>query len=1382
GVAALVQAAIAASSSGDESAAAASRASQADKSEVVQQLLLEHLATWGPAAAGGGAGSGSAGAAGAAGSSALGGGGGGGGPSSGTATTSVSGSARQLIACCMLAARVKAVEQGRGRALEDVEAAEEVVAYRQVYERKRSCLGASTSGLPPVSRESALLLSRWLVVDSVLGRSRGTLLSWLAEAGGGGRGGRQDAAAHAAAVRAKAIKLLGGAIEADVGVLGMSEVQEGIKGALGDDSVLVREAAVDLIGKHISRHAGLASQYYDVLVRASEDAGLTVRKRGIRLLWECCVRCPDFSRRGDALMRIVQRATDQEETMRALVTKICSEIWFLPKFQIEDEVSHEVSQVTRGPQQRAAQLGEVVAALYGRSSGAAVPFHAGLPIIVTIRGIVGEDGKPEYDAVRSGAREVADALLARALELQGEQEQAGPEQGGGQGQQAGTQGLQGTQGQQAPAAELFQCLLALHALCVADVRLLHRASDPQRVVRCLAPYVKSLPPKDPRDPASRPRAEQLVVVLALLGGCMPPLRHLEEGLAGELGEDLREAIMRVAQVQVVSVAVQCLCTLAALKPQHRAAVREQAALYQRHLRRGLDLKRAAAGAGEQLSGSLDQRLRQFPRFLYALGLLCRHGADILDETVEGSDHPSCSAALDLVLGVYGAMDDVRGVRENALQALGHILISRPQLAVAVPGVRPLLEGALGRSAPAPLKSRCLASLTELLRVEGEALVGRQEAARREAAAAQQASTLPEAEARQLARRNGEGDTSVSSSIVQYLWERILDLATDITPPPQPTQSGTGSGAHTPPPTPGGMGGGGATPTAHGAVVRRRALDLIELVIRDGIVVPWSALPALCALATDPEPDTAARALRCVVGLAGAHTAFVAGQVPAGLERAYGFHRALAAVGRPGRPPEMESCKPLVEGLVGVWSGAFQPDRTLKAKFLTALLKPLDEGCCLASGAAAKSDPHLLAFMSYLVAELPYRKMDELLAVLVRLNDILRSRAEAVLGRFQELRQQAQGQQQQGGKEPAASAPANGAPAAAPPASPLPSRGPCSSASASSAVHAPNGLIATVKAAIAVSLLLLLKKYLHTAYDLSPDRAAKYDPSGPQRKVEEKLNAVRTPRLSLRFNSSKLGLDVPARLAVLYGGGHHNHQQPNAPGSVRSARTATAAAAAQGLSSSVMTGGGSTAGTAAAAATAASAAATAAAAAAVPLSAMLSEPGVEGVYRVLKSLMLQDATDFRQATAGAGGPADTAGGGAPPAPSSPGGVEEAAEALDLVADMATAGGAAAGAGAGTGSKKPPLAARGRGRGAGRGSRGGRSSGTTAAATTGARGRGRAAAPAGSGGEARSGTAGKRGRKRKARGYDSDEEEEEDDGSEDEGVYKPKPTRRRLDKTL
>ncbi|EFJ52890.1 hypothetical protein VOLCADRAFT_115818 [Volvox carteri f. nagariensis] len=1149
---------------------------------------------------------------------------------------SIAGSARQLIACNMLLAHDKAMERQQGCKLDDKQTKDAILHYQQIYERQRSCLGASTSGLPSLDRVTAVALSRWLITKSVLGCSRSTLLGWLAEAGGTGRTQKE---AYAAAARAKSIKLLGGAIEVDVRILSLPEVQVGIKGALSDDSVLVREAALDLIGKHISRSTDLAAQFYDVLVHAAADTGLTVRKRAVRLLWECCVRCPEFERRTDALLLIVSRATDTEDTMRALVNKICAEIWFLPQFRLEsDEGSSDVS---RGADQRAFQLGDVVMAIYSRMGSAiSIPFHSATPIVAMIRNVVGEDGKSEYEAVRRGAREVVDVLLARALELQGEQD-APPQPPSTSGRKGGL----------APSEELFQCLLALHALCVADEM-----------------------PSGTNDLAGRRKAEQLLAVLAIVGGCMAALRHMDDALADEIVQDVRSIICRVSHVQAVTVACQCLCAMAKLKPRHRNTVRLEAATFYNFLDNDFQKKASALcvmPCWTCLVTGLPEKQRMYPRVLYTLGTLCRYGADILDDANEECKHPTCGAAMELVLRFYNLLGDNVRAKETALQALGFIFIARPQLAVNVRDVGPVLEAALESSAPASIKARCLSSLTDLLRSEEDVLLARQAAARQEAEAAQVASTLPDAENRALARRNGEGDSS------SMLWDKILALATDTTPAPCPTASG-----QTPPPTPTG------TAAAHGAVVRRRALDLIEVVIRGGIVVPWEALPALCALATDPERDTASRALTGLRAVVAANTAYVAGQVPRGVTEAYAFHCRLAALERPGQAPAPDKCRTLVEGLSAVWTTVFLPDKALKAKFLTALLKPLDEGCSLASGTAAKSDPYLLSFMAYIIAELPYRKMDELLAVLVRINEIVSRRAEEVLARFQDLREAAQST-----KAANATNTKNGASTHS--ALPEPS-----ARSTSSSFGTPSSNLAgVVKASVALSLLLLLKQYLRLSYEVTAERVAKYEPTGQQRKVEEKFPAVHNGKL--RFNASKLRTDVAARVAGM----------PAVAGAGVSSRAAKAAA---GLAAAGAGGG-------------------------IGMVSVL-DPGVEEVYKVLKTLMKQDELDYKQGAAAAAIGADGA-------DAFPGQNDLRDVAINLEEIMAAPDSAAGGA------KKPPLASRGRGRV----SRG-RGACSTREPTTTGQGRGRPPAA----GRGRGSTGTKRAGRRKRIGSDS----EDSGGTEDE----------------
>ena len=57
-----------------------------------------------------------------------------------------------------------------------------------------------------------------------------------------------------------------------------------------DEAVSVREAAVDLLGRHIGDSAELAGAYLPMLAASARDAGTSVRKRALTILWESCIR------------------------------------------------------------------------------------------------------------------------------------------------------------------------------------------------------------------------------------------------------------------------------------------------------------------------------------------------------------------------------------------------------------------------------------------------------------------------------------------------------------------------------------------------------------------------------------------------------------------------------------------------------------------------------------------------------------------------------------------------------------------------------------------------------------------------------------------------------------------------------------------------------------------------------------------------------------------------------------------------------------------------------------------------------------------------------------------------------------------------------------
>lgn len=142
-----------------------------------------------------------------------------------------------------------------------------------------------------------------------LGKAQAGVLTWLLEA-------MDPTKQLAPTTRAKAVKALGDVVAADTRVLAAPAVQAAVEGALQDEAVSVREAAVALLGRHIGNDRDLALRLFNTLARASTDAGTSVRRSAIKILWECCMRQPGFSRATDACKHVLMRAGDPEESIQ----------------------------------------------------------------------------------------------------------------------------------------------------------------------------------------------------------------------------------------------------------------------------------------------------------------------------------------------------------------------------------------------------------------------------------------------------------------------------------------------------------------------------------------------------------------------------------------------------------------------------------------------------------------------------------------------------------------------------------------------------------------------------------------------------------------------------------------------------------------------------------------------------------------------------------------------------------------------------------------------------------------------------------------------------------------------------------------------------------
>lgn len=116
--------------------------------------------------------------------------------------------------------------------------------------------------------------------------------------------------------RTKALRTLGQIILADPDILSLSNVRNQVALRVSDPSPAVREAAIDLVAKHIASDPILGKEYYEVMRARINDTGLGVRKRVIKLLKDIYSRSEDRSMQSEIAGSILSRITDEEHSVR----------------------------------------------------------------------------------------------------------------------------------------------------------------------------------------------------------------------------------------------------------------------------------------------------------------------------------------------------------------------------------------------------------------------------------------------------------------------------------------------------------------------------------------------------------------------------------------------------------------------------------------------------------------------------------------------------------------------------------------------------------------------------------------------------------------------------------------------------------------------------------------------------------------------------------------------------------------------------------------------------------------------------------------------------------------------------------------------------------
>jgi cohesin loading factor subunit SCC2 len=134
----------------------------------------------------------------------------------------------------------------------------------------------------------------------------------------------KDSAVH---VRTKAMKSLSTVVAVDPAILSRNEVCHSIQYHIADGSALVREAAVELLGKFVLNQPDLVLQYYDMLVVRMLDTSVSVRKRVIKIFKDICTQQEQFPKAVDVYSKMLRRIGD-EEGVKNLVANVFHALWF----------------------------------------------------------------------------------------------------------------------------------------------------------------------------------------------------------------------------------------------------------------------------------------------------------------------------------------------------------------------------------------------------------------------------------------------------------------------------------------------------------------------------------------------------------------------------------------------------------------------------------------------------------------------------------------------------------------------------------------------------------------------------------------------------------------------------------------------------------------------------------------------------------------------------------------------------------------------------------------------------------------------------------------------------------------------------------------------
>ena len=651
-------------------------------------------------------------------------------------------------------------------------------------------------------------------------------------------------------LRTKAVKVMTSLMQIDISIFGDEKVKHAIQVSILDAAASVRESMVDLLGKVMDMSEEYTNDYLPLVLERTMDTGKSVRKKCVQILYRVLAANPLHARAPDVLLRLAGRC-DDEDSIRELIIGTFRDLWFNPDLQprlgtyLQNSQQGQQPAITTGGSglgdgksivltlaQRVNQILDLIRVSNGTSQ---------TKIVSLLNAILGKspresEKKPQgfvANSTTSTAEDKAemcakmcDQIVETLLRLD----------------ECGEDEMQDDAGSAHSLSPRTCCIIALNVFCKTSSTFL----CPH--VTTIEPYLK----EDVPAPGAAAKSKQEAIVLQysadIIRECLPELSNPDLQFQTSLQEDLLSLINRAQHFGILTSCIRCYCACFDWVFHEDKKIRHVVTTMHSVLKNAVgkytDPRHKAAPNSALLM-----------KALFGVGLFSRY-YDFDKKPSGGGDSnaagPSLEKMKSVCLQYAGVTCQNALLQAKAMEALGNIFCRSPRL---------LLDDEVQAVLEAGMTSSNVENKKQVLRALSEVLVEDERKNRaKDAGSGNIAASVESAEMQAFCdtaddSKGREKDTGLSGGLMQRYLQRLKTLLHD-----------------------------------GDQFVRKDAVGIVAIILRQGLVHPMECVPHIVALETDRHPLVRQGVARVLKHLDDKHHDLIKTRIVDGIEMSYDFQR------------------------------------------------------------------------------------------------------------------------------------------------------------------------------------------------------------------------------------------------------------------------------------------------------------------------------------------------------------------------------------------------------------------------------------------------------------------------------------------------------------